>query len=198
MADKRDYYEVLGLQRGASEDEIKKAYRKMARENHPDLHPDKVEECEEKMKEINEAYDSIVKMRTQGGYQSAGSGRSSGYGGGSQTSYQNPPTVFAQVRQLINQGSYNEAESLLRMSSNRNAEWYFLTGSIAYRRGWLDEAKQNFWTACNMDPGNFEYRQALNSLNVNTTRGSYGGGNDDLAALCTTLCCLNCLCNSCG
>ena len=56
MADKRDYYEVLGIQKGASEDEIKKAYRKMARENHPDLHPDKVAECEEKMKEINEAY----------------------------------------------------------------------------------------------------------------------------------------------
>ena len=56
MAEKRDYYEVLGLQKGASEDEIKKAYRKMAREYHPDLHPDNVEECEEKMKEINEAY----------------------------------------------------------------------------------------------------------------------------------------------
>ena len=56
MADKRDYYDVLGVSKTASEDEIKKAYRKMARENHPDLHPDKVEECEEKMKEINEAY----------------------------------------------------------------------------------------------------------------------------------------------
>ncbi|MDE6658222.1 MAG: molecular chaperone DnaJ [Oscillospiraceae bacterium] len=56
MAEKRDYYEVLGIQKGASEDEIKKAYRKMARENHPDLHPDKADECEEKMKEINEAY----------------------------------------------------------------------------------------------------------------------------------------------
>ena len=56
MAEKRDYYEILGIQKGASEDEIKKAYRKMARENHPDLHPDKADECEEKMKEINEAY----------------------------------------------------------------------------------------------------------------------------------------------
>lgn len=56
MADKRDYYEVLGLQKGASEDEIKKAYRTMARKYHPDLHPDNVEECEEKMKELNEAY----------------------------------------------------------------------------------------------------------------------------------------------
>ena len=56
MADKRDYYEVLGLQKGAGEDDIKKAYRNMARKYHPDLHPDNVEECEEKMKEINEAY----------------------------------------------------------------------------------------------------------------------------------------------
>ena len=54
MAEKRDYYEVLGVQKDASEDEIKKAYRKQAKANHPDLHPgDK--ECEERFKEINEA-----------------------------------------------------------------------------------------------------------------------------------------------
>jgi len=58
MADKRDYYEVLGLQKGASADEIKKAYRKIAKENHPDLHPgDK--KCEEKFKEANEAYEIL-------------------------------------------------------------------------------------------------------------------------------------------
>ena len=51
---KRDYYEVLGVDKNASEDDIKKAYRKLAKQYHPDLHPgDK--ECEEKFKEINEA-----------------------------------------------------------------------------------------------------------------------------------------------
>ena len=55
MPDKRDYYEVLGLQKGASEDDIKKAYRKAAKANHPDLHPgDK--EAEARFKEANEAY----------------------------------------------------------------------------------------------------------------------------------------------
>ena len=55
MADKRDYYEVLGLQKGAGDDQIKKAYRKLAKENHPDLHPND-KEAEARFKEVNEAY----------------------------------------------------------------------------------------------------------------------------------------------
>lgn len=55
MADKRDYYEVLGLDKGATEEQIKKAYRRLAKENHPDLHPgDK--DAEARFKEIGEAY----------------------------------------------------------------------------------------------------------------------------------------------
>ena len=55
MADKRDYYEVLGVSKTASDDEIKKAFRTLAKKYHPDMHPgDK--ECEEKFKEAQEAY----------------------------------------------------------------------------------------------------------------------------------------------
>lgn len=57
MADKRDYYEVLGLQKGASEDEIKKAYRSLAKKYHPDVN--KASDAEEKFKEINEAYEVL-------------------------------------------------------------------------------------------------------------------------------------------
>ena len=58
MADKRDYYEVLGINKGASDDEIKKAYRGAAKKYHPDLHPGDAE-CEAKFKEVNEAYEVL-------------------------------------------------------------------------------------------------------------------------------------------
>ncbi|MBR4954238.1 MAG: molecular chaperone DnaJ [Oscillospiraceae bacterium] len=84
MADKRDYYEVLGVQKGASEDEIKKAYRKTAKQYHPDLHPgDK--ECEEKFKEASEAYEILSDADKRAKYDQFGHAAfdpNAGFGGG--------------------------------------------------------------------------------------------------------------------
>ena len=194
-----DPYAVLGVSSSASEEEIKRAYRDLVKKYHPDNYANNplADLAEAKMKEVNEAYDAIMKARTQGGYQSAGG---NGYGGGRTSSqgggrYNNPTLI--QVRQLIAQNNLAEAERILRSTPANNGEWYYLMGSIAYRRGWMDDARQNFWTACNMDPNNMEYRQAMNSMGMQARRGTYGGG-DDIANLCTTLCCLNCLCNSCS
>ncbi len=87
MAEKRDYYEVLGVQNGASDDEIKKAFRKMSKKYHPDLNPgDK--EAEEKFKEVNEAYQVLSDPDKKSKYDQFGHagvdpnfGAGGGYGG---------------------------------------------------------------------------------------------------------------------
>ena len=191
----RDPYSVLGVNHNASDDEIKKAYRELARKYHPDNYANNplADLAEEKMKEINEAYDTITKQRSGGG--SSHSSGSYGYQGGQQYRPTSNPT-YARVRGLINSGDLSTAERLLNETPGRDGEWYFLTGSIAYRKGWLDEAMQNYTRAVQMDPNNMEYRQALAMMQ----RGGaayrpYGGGVAmDGMDCCTTMLCLNCLC----
>lgn len=196
----RDPYEVLGVSQNASDEEIKKAYRNLARKYHPDNYQDNplADLAEEKMKEVNEAYDLITKSRSGGG-----NSYSSGYGSHAyqSQSYSSSGSEFAQVRQYINSGNLDRAEQILQGTAQKTGEWYFLMGSIAYRRGWLDEARQNYQIACRMDPGNMEYRQALNMMQ----QGGYGyrtsnvsSSQCDAGDCCTTLMCLNCLCGGCN
>ena len=111
--------------------------------------------------------------------------------------------MLQQVRIAINTGNISRAEALLANYSDHNAEWNFLRGAVCYRRGWMDEAKRYYQTACQMDPGNAEYRQALEFMERGTQsayrpdNGQFGtemcGGNP-----CLPLCCLWTLCNGGG
>ncbi len=189
----KDPYEVLGIPHGASEETIKKAYRDLARKYHPDNYANNplADLAQEKMKEINEAYDTLMK----GGSASAGSNaRSSGSYGGS--------AAFGEVRRLIQMGNLDAAEAKLNAISNHNAEWYYLRGIIAQRRGWMDEAAQNFRIAASMEPGNFEYRQAAQAASTGgytyrQQRYERDSSDDMCCDLCSTLICLNCLCDCC-
>ncbi len=202
-----DPYSVLGVKPDASDEEIKRAYRELARKYHPDNYQNNplADLAEEKMKEINQAYDTITRMRSGGGGGSAGGYRSqSAYQGSYQQQQQrysgSTGSLYSQVRQAINMGDISRAEQLLRSAPSQDAEWHFLSGSIAYRKGWLDEATQHFQMACNMDPSNGEYRQALMMMRQGgQAYRPYGyGGGIDSCDLCTACMCLNCLCGGCG
>ena len=113
---------------------------------------------------------------------------------------------FADIRRLINGGRISEAEELLDgvPSSQRDGEWSFLKGYICYSRGWLDQAVSYFQTACQQDPGNPEYRNALNQLmwqqQTGFPRGGYqtmGGAGCSVCDLCVALWCTDCLCSFC-
>ena len=207
-----DPYSVLGVKPDASDEEIKRAYRELARKYHPDNYQNNplADLAEEKMKEVNEAYETITKMRSGGG--SGGYGSGNGYGGsayqsGYQSGYQQRQSsssspLYQRVRMSIQNGDINTAEQLLRNAPAQDAEWHFLMGCVAYRRGWLDEAMQNYQMAVQMDPGNMEYRQAYAMMSQGGQAyrpAGYGaGGGMDACDCCTSLMCLNCLCGGCG
>ena len=195
-----DPYSVLGVSQNASDEEIKKAYRDLARKYHPDNYHDNPlsELAQEKMKEINEAYEAIV--RNKGG-SSHGSGTSGGSGGG-QTGYGGSGTgQFAKVRAAISSGNLSLAENMLRNIKERNAEWNFLMGSLYYRKGWLDEAMRFYQTAAAMEPGNMEYRQALQFMQGGGSfyrPANYRTGNVDACNCCTSLVAADCCCECMG
>ena len=194
----RDPYEVLGVSKNATDDEIKNAYRALARKYHPDNYVDNPlsDLASEKMKEINDAYDAIVNMRK---------GKGSKSGGYSDTS---SDPRYANIRNLIAQNRLDEAQMELDAidTASRNAEWYFLSGSVLYKRGHFSNAYSSFSTAVNMEPDNMEYRQALNNMqrqgaggfNSPYRTGNNMGGSCNTCDFCQTLICADCCCECMG
>ena len=199
-----DPYKVLGVSPDASDEEVKKAYREMAKKYHPDNYQNNplADLAQEKMKEINEAYDTITKMRAGGGTGQRQTSGSSGTGGYSSGGYSGS-ALYNQVRNAINSGDLGLAERLLNSAPSRDAEWNFLMGSLYYKKGWLDDARSFFQRAVNMDPGNGEYRQALNMINsagMPYRRTGYGPPAEqgfDMCDMCTAMMCANMMCGGC-
>lgn len=195
-----DPYKVLGVSREASDEEIKKAYRELARKYHPDSYVNNPlsDLVQEKMKEINEAYDEIQKQRAESVRQGGepNNNTSSAYAG-----------EYIHVRELINNNNFSDAEIILDsiMQNERNAEWNFLKGCVLTQRGWYFDAQKFFETACYLEPNNTEYRSALNNIRNNTsqygrgyrTAANYGGGCS-ACDICSGLICADCLCECCG
>ena len=198
----RDPYAVLGVARDATEDEIKAAYRELARKYHPDNYHDDnplKELAKEKMQEINEAYDEIQKLRAKGS-----SSRGSGSG-----SYSSSGSVYVQIRQKIGERRYKEAEQMLMgvLESERVAEWHFLYSVCLIQRGRPNDAMRELEIACTMDPSNQEYQRAKEMFNQGNNRygsayydnrGYRRSSNDDACNCCMNMICLDCLCECMG
>ena len=193
----RDPYEVLEIQRGASKDEIKAAYRKLAKQYHPDMHVNNPlkDLAQEKFIEVQEAYDQL--MNNSGSSSSYSSNQSSSYSGGATNS------EFQTARQYMNSGNYQQAIYILDNIKVRNAEWNFLMGVCYVNLGSTVQGMQFVKNASRMEPNNVEYSNYLNQI-MNMQRAyqtrtyNYNrGGRSDMDC-CTQLICADCLCECLG
>ncbi|MCR5785777.1 MAG: J domain-containing protein [Eubacterium sp.] len=204
----RDPYTVLGVSRDASDDEIKKAYRNLSRKYHPDANlnnPNK-ELAEERFKEVQQAYEDIMKQKQQGvggGYGSYGSYRSGGgYNANTSANSDDEPNIRAAVN-YINSGYYQEALNCLNRVSARTGRWYYLSAVAQYGIGNNVTAMQHAQRAVSLEPSNMEYRRFMEQLEYggqwyqNMGQGFRTTTISPLSC-CTTLCLMEMFCSGFG
>ena len=222
----RDPYEVLGIQRGASDEEIKKAYRAKCKRWHPDLNPNDPT-AEEHFKEVQAAYDAITKGETgpqmggnpYGGYQQGYSQQNYGFDGfdgfdpfgfgfgfngysqqsGASYSGSDSPEMQA-ARNFVVNGRYAEARRVLDGMTGRNARWYYLSSLANQGLGNSIDALQDARRAVQLDPNNTEYRMHLQRLQnpgrTYRTQTTYAQPGG-IMRWCWSMILLNLLCNCC-
>ncbi len=189
-----DPFAVLGLSQNATDEQIREAYRLLARRYQEQIDAgNNVSDALQQMQELDAAYDAIILSRSggSGGYASA------------QSSY-TAQSDYSDIRRTIRAGRLDDAQTILDgiPEGRRDAEWYFLKGTVQQRKGWLEEASGNFAAACRLDPSNAEYRAAYNDMQ-NSRSGGYrtqrsGGGHVSPCDICTGLMCADCCCECMG
>ena len=209
----QDPYKVLGVSPGASDEEIKKAYRTLAKKYHPDVNPGN-KEAERRMNEINAAYDQIKNPQSNpaGGFGGGGQGGFGGFGGfGGQGGFGgfggfggNADTgegnAYRAAMNYIRSRHFNEAINALEgiPEAERQGRWYYLSALANYGLGNRIVAMEHAQRAVSFEPNNMEYQSLLNELKQGGTyyqtysRGFQPAGM--AANPCLWLCCAQMLC----
>lgn len=196
-----DPYQILGIDKNTSDEQVKTAFLNMQKKYHPDNYEDTPMKgyAQEKMDEITQAFDAIMNERRKSQARQKGAptitttaedtydNSQEAYGGSQrQNNRQNyggygnaggQSSSFSDVRRMIKDNRLIEAEEILDGvgQNSRDAEWHFLKGTICFSRGWVDDATNYFSTAARMDPNNREYQAALNRV-MWQRQGNYGSG----------------------
>lgn len=218
-----DPYQVLGISRGASDEEIKKAYRSLSRRYHPDANinnPNKAQ-AEEKFKQVQQAYDQIMKEKQQGssyGGSYNGYGTGSAYGGfggfgedfyGGSSGYREQESSKMQAAaNYIRARHYREALNVLNdiPFSERQGKWYYYSAVAHNGLGNTATALEHIRRAVELEPSNIQYRQFQQHLEYGGTWYSSMGDNYDrpyagrswcLSMLLLNLFCPYCCCRPC-
>jgi len=153
-------YEILGIDQNSTEDEIRNAYRILVKKYHPDKYVNNPlrDLAEEKMREINAAYEELISSYKK------------------KQSYENSSgnnEALKKSRKLVFEGEYSKAEEILLNINFKNAEWNYLMGIVHFKKGLYDSSYTYLSRACSMDPSNDEYRNSLRNIFRNKMNYSY-------------------------
>lgn len=185
-----DPYKVLGVSPDATDEQIKQAYRKLAKKYHPDLNPGD-EEAAEKMQQINAAYEQI--KNPEKAAQSSGYGGYDPYGSYGRQSYSDEVDQYQKAAaQYIRFGSYQEAINALANSTTRDGRWYYLSAIANNGLGNQVTALEHIRRAVSMEPDNMEYLSVLRHIEQGGqtyrrhagSHGDFSMGFDPCRSLC--------------
>ena len=205
-----DPYSILGISPSASDEEVRDAYRALVRKYHPDNYGDDnplKDLANEKMQQINAAYDQIQREREGRGdraYQGTGTYYDTYSGSGEDAA------VYGEIRSLLNSRRFGEAEKRLEAieTGRRSAQWHYLKSIVLMRRGRHLDAMRELEIACSMEPDNLEFQKAKEMFNNQGAYGSTYYGTDgrsargardrDVCDTCMNLMLCDCICECLG